>query len=1523
MSDPDSAPPAPTPEGQMIFGGRSRGYFAGNDIRIENFTLGTGPDTVPITPPAPDQSILGRDELVDEILAATREPDGRPWVLHGMGGGGKSSVAMTVAARLGATGEVDVYWVYGADLHQSMLSVAQSRPGADRAAILEARTNWKLAHDLVWRSLNSGTRRWLLVLDNVDQPALLAGPSGNPGAGDGWLRSSTMGLVLITSRNGEQHRWGTSAQLRKVGPLDNAIGAEVLLELAPGRGDRAEAARLSERLGGVPLALRLAGRYLADPISYPTYTAYREALDTELVDLIDLSRPEPSVSGPTELIEDLAARQSVELTWEMSLRMLTKQGVPLARPLLRLLSCFGGPHALRFDLLKVDTLHGSFLDPAGGLTQPEIDRTLLRLTAVSLVERQDLPSAGGLPPVPAMAFHPLVCEIIAATVASAEDGPQVWTTALACLTTATPDDPLEPRIWPRWRSLPPVYAAVLDRLPDGHVEHLSDALVGANACGAHLAATGALKEAHDLSQRIVERGRSLAKDDPARLLGRLTSTMVNRQEGNVAPLAGELTALLAEAESQLESDHALLTTIRLNLANVLTDLGRFEEAGELYRQILDGPGEPVRAASLGYGQLLLVQGRAEEAEPLLVPLLEQERAEHGPEHPATLAAREAVAGMFAVRGELDRAEREFQLLLEVQERLYGRDSLATLSSHTSLMGINSLRGEFGEAQGRLRTVLRIQKNSLNPEHPQALIGLSLLAVMQDNDDTAEAAERTSMIVRLLERSLTQEHPSVLAVRFQAAILRHPHDPDEAEDECLTVLRAQTRVFGGDHPVTLATRFMAAMMLCERDAVLGADALRDLRAVQLRVLGEHHPQTVQGLVTLARASYENSQLDRAEFYLREAIDCLTAMHGPDHEEVQEVRGGLVDVLVDQDRVAEAKTEMHALLESVRTTDGDRTGRVLGVRFLLAVLHFHTDAFADAERELRVVARVFEEDGGDLEERAIVMWLLGTVLHRTGKLAEAEQVLRPILAEVEQVEGPAAAETLELQVGLAEVLHERGQIAEAERLLQLATARLTEDEDADLGVLRRAEAALSAVSAALGEIGPAQEPLALPPAATPPAPVPVAEPAPLQDGDGPAFWRTLLAGPPDEAAVAELAERFGDDRPPWLDQLLRAGTAQPPAPLAHHGSTQLRPRPERHAAPPPDATRPDTTPFDAPPNATPPDTAPPDATPPNTAPSGIAPPGIAPRNIAPRNAIPSNATSPDAAPSDAVERPSAEPPRAEPAAPAAEPTPAVTRLVDDLPIHPTGLSERELRHRLAARPANPATWFSYAKALADNGFPLAAAAELTALDSTLRRGPDDTTLAIAVRIALAGTRLDRGEVAAAVRDLRRLVDTTTQRLGATHSLTTLARVELARANAANGRGDQAIRELREIADLPPARLTLARILLAGGDTTAAATECRRVLAVADEPADLLRARAMLAAAEADAATMAAVLDEARTRFGATHPEVADSAHQLGMLLLQSGRHAAARAPFRTALAIRRRRLGERHPATRATEEALARL
>lgn len=451
------------------------------------------PGTFSLRPPLGNLPvrIRGRDQLINRLQDRLEDPPDRIQVLYGLGGCGKTTVALGLA-RYAREHGYSVYWVSAAGedrLTTGMREVAREL-GARDDEIDDAWTGLTSAMDLVWRYLDAASAPWLLVIDNADVPVRLAAFEGAPGDGTGWARPSGRGMTVVTSRIGSTETWGQGAVRHLVDVLSSDDGAEVLIDLAGQAGTADEARGLAARLDGLPLALRLAGTYLArasrgagilrhrhrGPSGLRTFAAYTTALGDLGTELLDEGAVRPSTDTQLEYLH----RQLVSRTWEISLDLLHGQGLPEARMIMRLFSCFA-PMPFPVDLIDIEVITNRGLLTDATLAD-QVERAIEALVDFSLLD------VAVVSDTICLVTHRLVLEANARWLsgASSEDQAVVWGAAAGLLHAATKCAPELPANWERWRLLTPHISAAVVAVPPDYPDIVAQVLATGLSAFAYL-----------------------------------------------------------------------------------------------------------------------------------------------------------------------------------------------------------------------------------------------------------------------------------------------------------------------------------------------------------------------------------------------------------------------------------------------------------------------------------------------------------------------------------------------------------------------------------------------------------------------------------------------------------------------------------------------------------------------------------------------------------------------------------------------------------------------------------------------------------------------------------------------------------------------------------------------------------------------------------------------------------------------------------------------------------------------------
>jgi tetratricopeptide (TPR) repeat protein len=814
-----------------------------SQLSQEDANIGASPLAPPVVslrPPA--RRVRLQRELVKVTLA-------RPWhrrgprihVLTGVGGVGKATVAALVASAIKKAG-YPVWWVAAsspATLANDMLSVAKSL-NATRGEIFRVRSGEINGPELVWSYLERIDQPWLMVLLNADNPSDLGDLAGGAIDGRGWLRAPRRGTVLVTSHHMDPSTWGSFARVHPLNHLTADEGAGILSDLAPSAGSLTDARQLAERLGGLPLALHLAGWYLArGGTQLSTFSDYRKALDGRFAEI--MQRTSRVVGG--------GDRDTIMKIWELELDSLVDQGMTAARKLLRLLSCYAKATPIPHRLVNETTL------TASGLFNEEqpgaIEFAMTGLIRVGLVRLWKPPTQRPDSNSPsALVVDRLIAETNLAHLADDPAHERIVRSAAAYVLAAVTErmSTAEREHWPAWHALSPHIRAVLPWLGDD---------------------------------------TAIADD----ILSAAYRTVWGLRWGALYPAAEDLArATLRQAASECEI-HPWTLELRRELATVLRARGRNEEAAVEFRAALDacnrllGPNDMHTLRTRhGLARVIRNLGRYSVAEQETQAVLDARIRVHGEQHEYTLSSRHELARVLVDLGRYDEAEREYRTVLKARTRLLGYDSLWTLSTRHGLARVLRELGRYVEAESEIQTVLAARVQTLGEEHPHTLASRNELArVLLDTRRFSEAEQEYRALLRAQAGHRRSSLLRMLAAQHGLArLLQDTRHFEDAENEFSTVLEARTRLIGPEHPHTLSTRhFLATVWLDQgrySEAVHELDAVLEART---RILGPEHPRTLATRHLLATAWLDQGRRSEAAYELEAVLQARTQILGPRH------------------------------------------------------------------------------------------------------------------------------------------------------------------------------------------------------------------------------------------------------------------------------------------------------------------------------------------------------------------------------------------------------------------------------------------------------------------------------------------------------------------------------------------------------------------------------------------------------------------------------------------------------------------
>ncbi|GIJ48983.1 hypothetical protein Val02_58690 [Virgisporangium aliadipatigenens] len=778
--------------------------------------------------PPRNPNFTGRQILLDRLhadLRVARETAVLPQALHGMGGVGKSQVAIEYVHR--HSREYDLIWWIPAEqpgqILASLTKLAQRlnldvSPEANSAvpAVQEALSTGKIPY-----------QEWLLVFDNAEslQEVRAYFPTGGAGK------------ILVTSRNPE---WRAVARALEVDVFTRDESKRFLTTRTPELSEH-DADRLAEALGDLPLAVEQAAAWHA-ATGMPV-DEYLRLLEDKRIELLD------DTSSPDYQI-------SVAAAWNVSLDKLEEVNLA-ALQLLQVCSFFAPEPISR----------GFFAGSPPSLIADPLDETLrdpIKLgRAIRDIQRYALARFDHRNNT--LQMHRLVQAVLVGRLNGLQRD-QMRRGAHTLLANANPHSPARRTRWAGYQAVRPhAMASRIVESDDPIVQELVYEMVEfLYHWGDHEGCLEFAEEAYRHRLRIFgeDSGQALRL---ARYLGFVRTVLGHYRE------ADELfrRTLALHVEQFGEEDEGTLEA-KMMVAYSHRTAGRFAESRELDEEVyavccrIFGRDDPVTlrsANNLGVSYRLtgdFAAARRQDEETY------QRRCEVlGSDDVETLSALHNLAIDIRELGLYVESRRRQEETYRSTVSAFGLDNPTAMRAGRNLAVARRKAGDHTGARALNEEVRERLRRRYGEDHPDTMAATLSLAVDLRDDNKLEAARSFGEVtVDRYRRKLGAKHPHTLSARANlAVVLRLLGDVGAAHDSNREILELLLAALGPDHNVTLicATN-LASDLFVLNQAQEAYELDTDTHGRSARVLGADHPST---LAVAANLSLDLRALDREQ------------------------------------------------------------------------------------------------------------------------------------------------------------------------------------------------------------------------------------------------------------------------------------------------------------------------------------------------------------------------------------------------------------------------------------------------------------------------------------------------------------------------------------------------------------------------------------------------------------------------------------------------------------------------------------
>ena len=798
----------------------------------------------------------GREELLVALERGLRSGPTAvlPHALHGMGGVGKSQLALEYIYRHAT--EYDLVWWIPAEL---TTQIQQSLVELSRRMNLRVTSEANTAVPAVLEALRTGKpfRNWLLVFDNAESPNAVqeyfpSAPEGGPA-----------GSVIVTSRNPQ---WNTLAHPLEVDVFTRSESIQLLRRRNSDLTDE-EANMLAEVLGDLPLAVEQASAWRAET-GMPA-TEYLRVFEEKRAELM-------AVSPPPQYEETVAT------AWNVSLDHVERKYAG-ALQLLQLCSYFAPePISRQFFSIAVAESIAPQLDLI--FTDPmRLSRAIREISRYSLAKINYRTNS--------IQMHRLVQAVLVARM-SEEQRERFRHGAHLLLAANAPSAPRDPQNWPRFGELyPHVIASQAPKSSNRNVRQM------VHNVAEYLYRWGDHAEALSFTSQVYKEWcEKFGEDDPATLaLGQRLRWVLWRvgRYPEASDLDERLLSTLEAAGPEMEEQYLAVKGLVASDRRVRGDFrGALEYDEDVYAHSVrafgdDDPTTITHAFNLAV--CLRVHGDYRRALELDDAVWRLRTQMFGADSTQALSSQASVALDQQELGEYTLALRMCTENAEKTQTLLGEPHLETYRSKARLGVAQRKAGLHAQAAESTRVALAALTDRYGQSAPDVLqISLNYSIDLRQTGQLQEAEKLCRDTRRLYEQTLGADHPQTISADADLAVtLRQLNRVDEARKLNESALARFKAGLGETHPNTLATAVNLANDLFAQGDAAGAHALdeRTLALVQEH-LGETHPTTLMLQVNLAIDLRALNRTQEATDMHAQTAEAIREKLGADHPAYQD-------------------------------------------------------------------------------------------------------------------------------------------------------------------------------------------------------------------------------------------------------------------------------------------------------------------------------------------------------------------------------------------------------------------------------------------------------------------------------------------------------------------------------------------------------------------------------------------------------------------------------------------------------------
>lgn len=754
----------------------------GNDARIHQGNVIHNYASAPrepcvLIPFLRNEELIRRQDIISELdRILPLSDDYSTAALYGLGGSGKTQIALDYAYRRCQVPNCSVFWVH-ADNETTFTQ--------DFKAIAK---RLGLSANLVGEDLLMAVRHrietshpWVLVLDNADNLRLFGvshatqdalNPGEHASSLDKFIPRGPRGQVLWTSRD-ERIAGGIVAARRaiKVPKMTPSEAKELFESARNSQGDSDEADYIEElldELEWLPLAISQAAAYMKRTLTTVEEYILKLRDGKKRWKILKQSQSDrhrrPEVSN------------SILETWNISMKYLQNEN-KTAHQILHI-HAFLDNQNIPIELIRqaalyvegsndMDHIGETHSDDSSSVSDNDDDKVneaVARLCDFSFLSVQATENGNRT-----YKMHKLVQEATRYGLGRKERKKHEYYFSLAAFEIISSLFPAnQPKRWNKYEK---------------YITHAQQACEWGTLCGREIMASDLLES---LARHLFNCSRWRECEMTAQKAYKLRKTI-------------------------LGDNHTKTVTMFELLTRTFQELGRYKETEEMSLKILESwqqiHGNKHRR-TLRARQLLAMayinSGREEEAEKMILEILSLQQEILGKKHENTLDSMPVLAIIHAGRGKYEEAQGMAMETLISRRQAFGHKCAESIFSLTVLADIYRESGRYKEAEGMAMEALTLRREISGHKHPRIIPSLAQLVEIYQEWGKGEKAEELAIEALALTQGIFGEMNTNM-IKFMEILGRRYHETsryERAEEMRANALKLQREIFGDDHPHTV-------------------------------------------------------------------------------------------------------------------------------------------------------------------------------------------------------------------------------------------------------------------------------------------------------------------------------------------------------------------------------------------------------------------------------------------------------------------------------------------------------------------------------------------------------------------------------------------------------------------------------------------------------------------------------------------------------------------------------------------------